>query len=304
MANHHSPYRPDDVLQKFAAARTKAFAEAGRAAGLSRASTDQQKIAVILVDYQYDFVDPAGSLPVPGAREDIQRFLHWFYDNAQRITTIYASMDTHLPRHIFFSSWWKDRKGNFAPEYQQITASDVENGVWIPQYYPDWSRQYVQTLRDHAQKILMIWPYHCMEGTQGHALAPAISEAITWHSAARQTQPNFIVKGRTERTEYYGIFGAEVTDPTDPDSYMNEQLLDGIWSHDRVYVAGEAKSHCVLETERQLLKQPAHIQKLYFLRDCTSSIRTPHDFEQETEAALQRMQADGVHMVKSHDAIK
>ena len=41
-------------------------------------------------------------------------------------------------------------------------------------------------------------------------------------------------------------------DPEDPDSGLNVTLLDAVMKHDKVYVVGEAKSHCVLETERQL----------------------------------------------------
>ncbi len=60
------------------AARIEEFTEAGRRADLTPASSDGEKIAVVLVDYQHDFVDPTGTLYVPGAQEDGARFLAWF----------------------------------------------------------------------------------------------------------------------------------------------------------------------------------------------------------------------------------
>jgi nicotinamidase/pyrazinamidase len=308
MPQRLSPYEENDVFAAPYAARIEQFTVAGRQAGLTPAASDRERIAVILVDYQHDFVHPDGTLAVPGAREDVARFLKWFYANAPRITSIYASLDTHLPRQIFFSSWWKDRAGHHPPAYTTITGEAVQRGDWIPQVEVEWSRNYVGLLRQQAKKELMIWPYHTMEGTLGHMLSAPVSEAIAWHSAARQTQPTFIAKGRTVRTEFYGIFGAEVADPFDQSSYLNLPLLDAIQDHVRIYIAGEAKSHCVLETVKQSLKhfqsQPDWIKRLYFLQDCTSCVKTAaHDFTPETEAALAAMAQQGVQMVNSTDRI-
>ncbi|GHO47920.1 hypothetical protein [Ktedonospora formicarum] len=304
-----SLYNAQDVYRGAYPARTQAFAEAGQRAGLTPAHQDSEKIAVILVDYQFDFVDPQGSLYVPGSQEDMARFLAWFYANAHRITSVYASLDTHLPFQIFFSSWWQDpRTGEHPQPGTIISAEDISAMKWVPLIQPNWSMRYVHLLKQQAKKDLMIWPYHTMEGTLGHMLSTPISEAIAWHSAARKTQPTFIVKGRTIRTEYYGIFGAEVNDPQDAESGLNVSLLDAIMKHERVYVAGEAKSHCVLETERQLVtrfnQQPEMMRKLHFLRDCTSSVQHPAiDFDAIAEAELTSMESQGVRMVLSADMI-
>lgn len=302
-------YNQQDVYRGLYAARTQDFAEEGLKAGLDPAHRDDEKIAVILVDYQHDFVDPSGTLYVPGAQEDMARFLNWFYANAHKITSVYASLDTHLPFQIFFSSWWKNpRTGEQPRPFTAISAEDVTTMQWVPIIQPQWSIRYVHQLKQQAKKELMIWPYHTMEGTLGHMLAAPISEAIAWHSAARKTQPTFIVKGRTIRTEYYGIFGAEIADPEDADSGLNVALLDAIMRHDRVYVAGEAKSHCVLETERQLVGRFGHqrdmLRKLHFLRDCTSSVQHPAvDFDALAEAELAQMERQGAQMALSTMAL-
>ena len=290
-------------------ARFQEFTEAGRKAGFIAAHEDREKIALVLVDYQHDFVDPTGTLYVPGSQDDVARLLTWFYTNAHRISSVYASLDTHLPFQIFYSSWWKDPKTGEHPQpFTVITVDDVTSMRWVPVIQPDWSIKYVHLLQQQAKKDLMIWPYHTMEGSLGHMLVAPISEAIAWHSAARQTQPTYVVKGRTIRTEYYGIFGAEVPDPDDPSSGLNETLLDAVMKHDKVYVAGEAKSHCVLETERQLVgrfgNQPDLLNRLHFLRDCTSSVKHPSiDFDKLAETELNAMERQGVQMVLSTDPI-
>ncbi len=290
-------------------ARFPEFTEAGRNAGFTPAHEDREKIALVLVDYQHDFVDPTGTLYVPGSQDDVARLLTWFYTNAPRITSVYASLDTHLPFQIFFSSWWKNPKTGEHPQpFTAITVEDVTNMKWVPVIQSSWSIKYVHLLKQKAKKDLMIWPNHTMEGTLGHMLVAPISEALAWHSAARHTQPTYIVKGRTIRTEYYGIFGAEVPDPEDPESGLNVTLLDAVMKHDKVYVAGEAKSHCVLETERQLVgrfgNQPEMLKRLHFLRDCTSSVQHPAvDFNALAETELATMEQQGIQMVLSTDPI-
>lgn len=294
-----------DALRAAYAARFQEFTEAGRQARLMPAESDKEKIAVVLVDYQHDFVDPAGTLAVPGAQRDVARFLTWFYASAPRITTIYASLDTHLPFQIFFSAWWHNpQTGEHPQPFTPISVADIEHGRWEPLREVKWSTHYTSQLAQQARKDLMIWPHHTMQGTQGHMLVAPISEAIAWHSAARATQPVYIVKGLTPRTEFYGIFGAEVPDPADPPSHLNASLLDAVMRHDKVYIAGEAKSHCVLETVRQLAaylsKQPEFLQRLYLLTDCTSSVQHPAiDFDALAEQELALLQERGVRMVRS-----
>lgn len=299
-----------DAFRGAYAPRIQEFTEAGRAAGRSPAESDRERIAVVLVDYQHDFVDPTGTLYVPGSQEDIARFLTWFYANAHRITSVYASLDTHLPIQIFYSSWWKNPETGEHPQpFTVITVEDAETKKWVPVHEPEWSVRYVHQLQQQAKKDLMIWPYHTMEGALGHMLAAPLSEAIAWHSAARDSQPTYVEKGRNPRTEFYGIFGAEVPDPADPETALNVKLMEAVMRHDKVYIAGEAKSHCVLETERQLIGhfagQPELLQKIHVLRDCSSSVQHPViDFDAMAEAELKKMEQQGVRMVRSTEPVE
>jgi nicotinamidase-related amidase len=292
------------------AARMSAFMQAGLAAGLASAREDAETLALVLVDVQHDFVDPTGTLAVPGAQDDLARLLAWFYRHAGSVTQVYASLDTHLPSHIFYSAWWSDPRTERRPEpFTAITVEDVERGVWAPVVEPEWSTRYLRALREQARKDLMIWPAHTMEGTLGHMLAAPLSEAIAWHSAARRAQPIYVSKGRTARTEFYGMFGAEVPDPEDASSALNTPLLDAVLRHDRIYIAGEAKSHCVLETARQLVayagERPEALRRIHILRDCMSAVAHPTiDFDARAEAEFTQMAARGVRLVTSADPLE
>lgn len=308
----HAPdlFSAADAYRSPYAARMDAFMQAGLAAGLAPARNDTESLALVLVDAQHDFIDPTGTLAVPGAQDDLARLLGWFYRHAGRITQVYASLDTHLPSHIFYGAWWVDpRTGQHPQPFTAITVEDVARGAWAPTVEPEWSARYLSALREQARKDLMIWPAHTMEGTLGHMLSAPLSEAIAWHSAARQAQPIYIGKGRTARTEFYGMFGAEVPDPADASSSLNTALLDAVLRHDRIYIAGEAKSHCVLETTRQLVAycadDPATLGRIHLLRDCMSAVAHPTiDFDALAEAEFTRMAERGVRLVTSADALE
>jgi nicotinamidase-related amidase len=312
MSTHENPpdlFSAGDAYRAPYPARMADFMAAGLTAGLAPARDDNTTIALVLVDMQHDFVAPDGALAVPGAQDDLARLLAWLYRNAGRVTRIYLSLDTHLPSHIFYSGWWIDpRTGQHPAPFTAITVEQVERGEWAPLVEAEWSLGYVRALRQQARKDLMIWPPHTMEGTLGHMLAAPLSEAVAWHSAARDIAPIFLSKGRTPRTEFYGVFGAEVADPSDSRSALNTALLDEVMRHDRVYVAGEAKSHCVLETARQIVAryegQPDILGRLHILTDCVSAVAHPTiDFDSLAEAEFVTMRERGAQFVASDDSV-
>jgi nicotinamidase-related amidase len=308
-----------DPFAEMYAARVGAFIEAGRNAGLPLASEDQKarRVALILVDEQYDFVHPSGTLNVPGAQADLDRLLRFLYRNVGSITTIYASLDTHHEFQIFSDTWWTYADTNQRPAPFTVVALnergeaiDAASGrILMPIIDPEWTLgAYLPQLRAQAHKDLMIWPYHCIEGTLGHNLMPALREAMAFHSAARSAPTVFIRKGTNPWVEHYGIFAAEVPYPGDPSTGLNTTVLDAIATHDLIYIVGQAKSHCVLETMKQLLAyfqdQPVIIRKFRFLIDCTSSVVHPQiDFEALATAELTAMRKHGIQLVTSTDPI-
>ncbi len=280
--------------------------EAGRADFKSATEQDTPRVLAWLIDMQIDFVFPApiGRLPVPNAIADTKRTIEWLYRNVHQITQIAASLDTHTPFQIFYPTWWKNSKGESPVPYTVITAEDARKGVWIPAMEPEWSIKYLDELEKVGKKQLMIWPFHCMEGTTGRALVPALSEAIMYHSGARTAQPSYLTKGMIPYTEFYSVVEPEVKYSQLPEGGLNTRFLEFVSRFDLIYVAGQARSHCVLETVHSVMRhfsaQPDVIHKLRFLNDCTSSIS---GFEQPTEAQLQQFNVQGMKFVQSTDPI-
>ncbi|WP_162910040.1 cysteine hydrolase family protein [Aggregatilinea lenta] len=300
-------YHADRVGQLYVPDVMGATAE-GQAAGLPSADTDDPQIALLLVDAQVDFVHADGALSVPGAVDDTRRTIDWLLRYTDRVSAIAASLDSHIPLQIFFPTWWVDRDGRHPDPYTPIACNAVDAGNWIPLYEPNWSRRYVHELETDSRKQLMIWPFHTMLGTPGHAITPALYEAVAYHSAARRSQPTLVTKGSLPKTEHYSILEPEVTVPDSPQGELNVALLDMLDDYDRVYVAGQAKSHCVLETLRSVLlyyrDQPQQIAKWYVLVDCMSSVSHPEiDFDAMANRTLEDYAQHGLKLVRSTDPL-
>jgi nicotinamidase-related amidase len=287
----------------------QAVTEAAADAELRPAETDEKRILLLLVDPQVDFVHSGGSLSVPGAVEDTRRTVEWLYENLERITAIAASLDSHIPLQIFFPTWWVDSDGEHPEPYTSITQEELKEGAWEPLFEKEWSRTYVRRLHEQAKKDLMIWPFHTMLGTPGHTVTPALYEALAFHAAARDSQPEFVVKGTIAKTEYYSLLEPEVKVPEDPRGTLNEDFLERILGFDRVYIAGQAKSHCVLETVTSIMQRygddPEVTQKLHLLENCTSSVQHPViDFEAIAQKAYDGFKEKGLQMASSFDPIE
>ncbi len=296
-------YQPIQIDQLYEPDFQRAY-ENGVADFQRPASQDSPRVLAWLIDMQVDFVFPNGRLAVPNAVEDTQRTIEWLYRNVHNITQIAASLDTHTPFQIFYPTWWRDANGQQPAPYTVISAEDVRKGTWKPITEPVWSMRYLDELETKGKKQLMIWPFHCMEGTTGRSLVPALSEAIMYHSGARMAQPTYLTKGTIAHTEFYSVVEPEVKYSKHPEGGLNTRFLDMVAQFDLVYVAGQARSHCVLETMQSVMNHfagsPEVIRKLRFLDDCTSSIT---GFEQPTEAKLKDFAANGMRLVNAADPI-
>jgi len=255
-----------------------------------------------------DFIHKDGSLSVPGAIEDTRRTIEWIFSHAAEITHIAASLDSHLPTQIFYATWWVSSEGGHPAPFTLITGEDVDAGRWRPLFETAWSREYVRLLEAQAKKALMIWPYHTMIGTPGHSVTPALYEAIAYHATARQTPPTFLTKGTLPKTEFYSLLEPEVKVAEEPDGGVNRPFLDLLASYDLIYIAGQAKSHCVLETVQSVRNHfrasPEAMGKLRVLIDCTSSVVHPQiDFDAIANETFARFAEEGLRLVHSTDPV-
>jgi nicotinamidase/pyrazinamidase len=300
-------YTPKNVGRLIPPHTEQAILE-GQVAGFSSAKADDFRILLLLVDPQIDFIHADGALSVPGAVEDTQRTVEWLYRHARQVTTVAASLDSHVPVQIFYPTWWMDRGGAHPQPFTVISSADAGAGHWTPLYEEAWSLEYLERLEEHSKKQLMIWPYHTMIGTPGHSITPTLYEAIAYHTAARQNEPIFLAKGSIPETEHYSILEPEVKVADNPMGNLNVPFLEMAASHDLVYVAGQAKSHCVLETVSSMMRYyantPEIIAKLRILMDCTSSVAHPEiDFDAMANETFAQFEANGLRLAHSIDPI-
>jgi nicotinamidase/pyrazinamidase len=255
------------------------IAAQAESAGLPPAEGDVVKLLLLIIDMQVDFCHPSGTLYVPGAPDDIRRLIEFLYRNAERISHITCSLDSHYPLQIFHAAWWVDANGKHPAPYTIISAEEVEVGRWRPLFEAEWSIQYVQRLGEQAKKQLIIWPYHVSIGAVGNALDPELWSAVFWHSIARRSQPTWWTKGGIPRTEHYSILRPEIEIPGESHGTLSTDFIQSLAEYDYMVIAGEAESHCVLETAEDLVKvfsgRPDQLSKIHILRDCTSPVVHP-----------------------------
>ena len=300
---HFDPSRLGDVWRvdyEGRAAEAAAWAERYR---LQPAAEDEHRVCLLAVDCQNTFCTHGFELFVPGAAEDLRRLCEFVYRNLCRLTEIVATLDTHRAFQIFHAAFLVGRDGRHPPPYTPVSVADVQAGVWRAadpalQAHLD---AYVRALAAGGKYELIVWPYHAMLGSVGHALVASVEEAFFFHALARDAPTRFEVKGDDSLTEHYSALGPEVG------GEPNAALVEHLRSFDAVLVAGQAKSHCVAWTVADLLRlAPDVAARLYLLEDCSSPVVVPGavDFTPEADAAFARFTAAGAHVVRSSEPME
>jgi nicotinamidase-related amidase len=301
--------RAGDIAQE-----ARRYAEKNR---VRPAREDRVRIAAFGIDVQVAFCTPGASLFVPGAVEDTQRTLHWLYTNLDRVTELVFSLDTHRAFQIFHPAWWQDFAGQPPPPLTVITAADIRTGRWSPTRYPEESLAYCERLEASGKYVLTIWPYHALLGGLSHSLVPAVYEASLFHALVRDTPTWFELKGEHPLTENYSVLSPEVTEVRGQKvGEFNTRLFEHLLSFDRVYVFGQAKSHCVMST---LLDLRQHIERtdrskmgrIFILEDAMSPVPAPPldplppalDFPRVADATIRELQQAGMHVVRTTERL-
>jgi nicotinamidase-related amidase len=298
---------------------------------------DPESTVLLLVDVQKDFCFPEGTLYVGGrsgrgAVEDSDRIARFVYRNLDRIGEVTCTLDTHLPQQIFFPSFWRDAAGGRPAAHREVTAKEVKAGELTPDpclaaeladgdtvRLRRYAEHYCETLEREGRYRLYLWPFHCLQGGEGHALVGAVEEARLFHSFCRTAVSPLEMKGSWPLTENYSALSTEVIEGPDgrPVGTRNTALIDRLLAADRLIVAGQAASHCVKSTVDDLLdeigrRDPALAGKVYLLADCMSSVAVPDpakpgellfDFTPQAEAALERYRQAGMHVVSSETPV-
>lgn len=173
---------------------------------------------------------------------------------------------------------------------------DIRDGKWQTSFYPQWGPHYVEEL-EKSGKTLTIWPKHCIVGTEGWALEKDIADALIEWEEKTSHPYNLEFKGSNWLSEHYSIFRAEVGVPNCPETQLNQNLLNTLAKHDRVFLLGEAENVCVLNSLRDInAYAPNLASKLVILTDCMSPIG---NFDPNTDAVFQKAVSFGAKLMKS-----
>lgn len=239
-------------------------------------------VHLLTIDPQNDFCiangpgGQKGALVVGGADNDMARLATFITKNKKRIEEIHCTLDSHQSVHIAHPIFWVNSKGEHPNPFTVITADDVKNGVWRT-FYPPFQKRaqtYVDTLALNGRYALVIWPPHCIIGSWGASIVPTVSNALIDWEIEKFNKVNYVPKGSNFFTEHYSGIQADVIDDSDGSTKLNTVLIDALTQADEILITGEALSHCVANTVRDVATQFGvdNIKKFTLLQDTSSNV--------------------------------
>lgn len=234
------------------------------------------KNVLIIIDPQVDF-HPGGSLGIEGANEDSQRIADMIKKNIHSLDEIYVTLDSHHRNHIAHAIFWENKNGERPEPFSEITYDQIVKGEWLPRDRSllDHCKFYAKALEDANRFKIRIWPEHCLIGTPGHAVVPSVNEALHEWCGLKNKSVHYVLKGSNCLTEMYSAIAADVPLENDKSTQKNPELMRELTSASKLVVCGEAKSHCVNFTLRDILQDwqetGRSTENIYLLLDgCTS----------------------------------
>jgi nicotinamidase-related amidase len=229
---------------------------------------------LLIIDPQNDFCNTQGALYVPNADKDISRIISLIDRHGYKIDGMILTADDHLPNDISHPAFWKDAEGGHPAPFATITSQDIMAHKYTTTAIEDLNiaTQYIEQLEE-AHKTHTIWPTHCISGTWGAEIVPELLAKIIQWTDNSNKHYQILRKGWYPYTEHFGAFEAEVAYPMVESTLFNAPLARELNKYSTILLAGEAKSHCVLNTIKQIIaKAPELIKKLVILDDAMSPV--------------------------------
>lgn len=267
---------------------------------------------ILIVDPQNDFCiaddnqGNKGSLVVPGADKDIERLSSMLVRLDDRVDDISVTLDSHQTIGIERPRWWKRASdgsepspftclgihpdgrrivkyvpGGSSPNAFGMSPTEEEYVTAIPSFLHQHgatgkgSFGYLEALAKRGRYPHIVWPEHCRVGSWGASIVPVLDRALYNWERKNIARVNYIAKGNNPWTEHFSGVAAEVPDPQDPSTQMNTQLIQTLEKADVIALTGEALSHCVANTGRDIaaaFADPRYVEKLVLITDCTSNV--------------------------------
>ena len=273
----------------------------------------RQHLQLLIIDPQNDFCDLpedycplfAGlrqqpALPVSGAHADMQCLAALIDAGRAGLGGITVTLDSHHHLDIAHPTFWQDSTGAGIKPFTVITAADVRAGTYRPRPGLALERvlAYLDALEAAGRYAHLVWPVHCEIGSWGHNIHHDLRLALNRWEEHRLTVATQVSKGENPWTEHYSAIMAEVPDPEDAATRLNSSLIAQLQKADRVFIAGEAGSHCVKATTEHIVENfaPGDLHKLVLIEDCISAVA---GFEAHYSAFLSAMRERGIRIARA-----
>ena len=279
----------------------------------------KRNLQLLIIDPQNDFCDlpPAylasdahtaekltPALPVPGAHADMLRVADLIRQGADGLSGITITLDAHHRYDIAHPTFWMKAQGEPVSPFTSISAAAVRAGEYLPRQAAALPRAlaYLDALEAEARYQLMIWPVHCEIGSWGQNVHADVRAAYNAWEEKKLGVVNKVCKGSNPWTEHYSAIRAEVPDDSDPDTQLNQDLIGKLRLADKVYITGEAGSHCVKATTEHLVENfsSSDLHKLVLVVDCMSAVT---GFDAQFADFVRDMKTKGVQIAKMADVL-
>lgn len=279
----------------------------------------KRNLHLLVIDPQNDFCDLpenylpvdaatgdriAPALPVAGAHADMLRLADLISRGSAGLTGISVTLDSHHRLDVAHPTFWMDAEKRPVNPFTQITAADVRAGKYQPRNPGALPRvlAYLDTLEVAGRYTLMVWPVHCEMGSWGHNVHAAVRAAYNSWEDSSLGIVNKVSKGTNPWTEHYSAIQAEVPDEDDDSTQLNRGFLELLAKADRVYITGEAGSHCVKATTEHIVanSDPKDLSKLVLVTDCMSAVT---GFDAQYKGFVKDMAARGLQIAKAADVL-
>jgi nicotinamidase-related amidase len=198
--------------------------------------------------------------------------------------------------------FWVDGHGNSPKPFTPLTYEDFMNGMLRPRFsqYNDEVEKYLKGLKDGNRYVHMIWPPHCLIGSDESIVMPVLYDEIhKWEEESPGAFIDYVTKGSNYLREHYSAVKAEVEDPRDPTTKLNMKLIQTLENSDEILIAGEALEYCVANTIRDITDNfNSSLQKFIILEDTTSEVQKGSALG---AAFMADMKAKGIRTCKTTD---
>lgn len=234
------------------------------------------KADLLIIDPQNDFCEPTGSLYVQGAIDDCKRLATMIDRVGKKLNDIHVTLDSHNYFDIAHPVYWIDGNGNNPDPFTIISVDDVKTGKWKPinPSLKDWSLNYVEQLDANGRYPLCIWPPHCLIGSKGYCIQEDVYQSLLNWEQKNIASVNKVTKGSNYKTEHYSAVQADVPDPDDNSTQLNTNLIERLAEVDVIAISGQALSHCVANTIRDIANKfgDDNVKKFVLLEDTCSNV--------------------------------